>query len=273
MKRQMLVPVVVMMFGSTSVSHAQAPQWGRPADVVIMTEPQGQITRAPFPGMFEVVMAEPLEIGEPIVGAPYSATIVTTVVQLLSDGNRIENESTSTVARDGTGRVRREQQLAALGPFVPAPSLQIVTISDPANGVFYSLDTERKVATRSRHVRVGVLDREHAPVVLGPAIQVPAPRSVSLGTQVIDGLIVEGTRVTSSVPAGAIGNQQAIEIVSERWFSPELRVTILSTLSDPRFGETTYRLTNIQRAEPPAERFRVPGDYKIQDAPPPPLIQ
>ncbi|HYE88358.1 MAG TPA: hypothetical protein VEA16_18475, partial [Vicinamibacterales bacterium] len=112
-------------------------------------------------------------------------------------------------------------------------------------------------------------DRDGAPVLLGPDGPLPAPRSVSLGSQVIDGVLVEGTRVTSRVPAGAVGNQRPIDIVSERWFSPELRVVVASTLSDPRFGETTYRLTNIQRTEPAAERFRVPGDYKIQDIQPP----
>jgi hypothetical protein len=35
--------------------------------------------------------------------------------------------------------------------------------------------------------------------------------------------------------------------------------------SDPRFGETVYRLTNIQRTEPPASLFELPSDYTVND--------
>jgi hypothetical protein len=79
---------------------------------------------------------------------------------------------------------------------------------------------------------------------------------------------VEGTRSTVTIAAGAIGNQAPIEIVSERWYSPELKTVILSRRVDPRFGETTYRLENIVRVEPPADLFQVPADYKVDVARP-----
>ena len=67
----------------------------------------------------------------------------------------------------------------------------------------------------------------------------------------IEGVRAEGTRTTMTIPAGQIGNELPINIVSERWFSPDLKVLVMSRQSDPRFGETTYRLTNLSRAEPP----------------------
>ena len=68
-----------------------------------------------------------------------------------------------------------------------------------------------------------------------------------------------------TIPAGQIGNELPINIVSERWFSPELKVLVMSRQSDPRFGETTYRLTNISRGEPAPDLFEVPADYQIVD--------
>jgi hypothetical protein len=56
-------------------------------------------------------------------------------------------------------------------------------------------------------------------------------------------------------------------MVSERWFSPELGVVVMSRRSDPRFGETTYRLQNIARGEPSPELFQVPSDYTIEAMP------
>ncbi len=72
----------------------------------------------------------------------------------------------------------------------------------------------------------------------------------SLGTQVTDGLNTEGTRYTSTIAAGEIGNAKPITVVSEQWYSSELQMVVASKRSDPRFGDVTYTLTNIQRSEP-----------------------
>ncbi len=93
-------------------------------------------------------------------------------------------------------------------------------------------------------------------------------RKEDLGKQTVEGVEAEGTRYTTTIPAGEIGNEQPIEMVQESWFSPELQTLVMSKHSDPRFGESTYRLTNINRAEPPRSLFEVPSDYTIQEAGP-----
>jgi TonB family protein len=92
-------------------------------------------------------------------------------------------------------------------------------------------------------------------------------KNESLGKQSIEGVEAEGTRKTVEIPAGEIGNERPIEIVFERWYSPELQVVVMTRHSDPRFGETTYRLMNINRTEPARELFEVPADYKVQGPP------
>ena len=81
----------------------------------------------------------------------------------------------------------------------------------------------------------------------------------------MEGVTVEGTKTTVTIPAGEIGNELPINVVSERWFSPDLKVLVMSRQSDPRFGETTYRLTNINRTEPSPDLFEVPADFKVFD--------
>jgi hypothetical protein len=85
-----------------------------------------------------------------------------------------------------------------------------------------------------------------------------------LGKQIIEGVEAEGSRTTLTIPAGEIGNERPIEIVSERWYSPELQLVVMTRHSDPRSGETTYKLTNINRAEPAKSLFEVPADYTIK---------
>jgi TonB family protein len=86
-----------------------------------------------------------------------------------------------------------------------------------------------------------------------------------LGKQVIEGVECEGTRSTTTLPAGAVGNEQPIQAVSESWYSPELKLTLRTRRTDPRFGESTYRVTNLVRAEPEPSLFQLPNDYTIKE--------
>lgn len=93
----------------------------------------------------------------------------------------------------------------------------------------------------------------------------PDAKEESLGQRTVEGVLAQGTRVTNTIPAGRIGNDRPITIVHERWHSPELDVTILTESKDPMSGDVTYRLTNIQRGDPPASLFEVPPDYKVDE--------
>jgi hypothetical protein len=89
------------------------------------------------------------------------------------------------------------------------------------------------------------------------------PKTESLGTMTIEGVQVTGTRSTSTIPAGTIGNDKDLNIIRETWYSPELKLVIQSTQSDPRFGQTTYTLKNIQQGSPDVTLFQVPANYTI----------
>lgn len=120
-------------------------------------------------------------------------------------------------------------------------------------------------------IRIGGRDgAAMAPVAPLPPIAMPLlPQGKgerkSLGTRDFDGVKADGTQTTHTIAAGAIGNEKPIVITSERWFSPELQLVVFARTRDPRAGETTYRLTNLRRGEPPADLFRVPPDYRTRD--------
>ena len=88
-------------------------------------------------------------------------------------------------------------------------------------------------------------------------------RTEQLGVQNIEGVEAEGTRTITTIPADAIGNERPIEIMYEKWYSSELQLVVMSKHSDPRFGEQTYRLTNIVRSEPDPSLFTPPQGYKL----------
>lgn len=92
----------------------------------------------------------------------------------------------------------------------------------------------------------------------------PADETVEdLGEQVLEGVLARGSRRTETIPAAAVGNERPIAIVTEQWYSQELEAVVLRRSSDPRFGETVYRLVNVTRSEPPPDLFTVPQGFAI----------
>ncbi|MBS1827567.1 MAG: hypothetical protein JST93_19790 [Acidobacteria bacterium] len=88
-------------------------------------------------------------------------------------------------------------------------------------------------------------------------------KSEKLSPQTMEGLLVEGTRNTHTIPAGTIGNDRAIVSTNESWYSNDLNMVIFSKSNDPQIGETIYRVQNLRRSEPDASLFKIPADFKI----------
>jgi hypothetical protein len=208
-------------------------------------------------------------MGKTVAGAPYSAQIVTQRSQTLSNGTHLTQQSSGAVYRDSAGRVRRETSMSALGSLTgSAQAPRAVFISDPVVGYHYVLHLDAKTADRMPLPAAGaVKDRAGRPPREG--VQVVTE---SLGTQTIEGVVAEGTRITKTIPVGAIGNDKAIQIVTERWYSPDLQIYVLVKHSDPWMGDSSMRLTNITRTEPAASLFAVPPDYAVNDRPAPPFF-
>jgi hypothetical protein len=210
----------------------------------------------------------------PITGAPYSGELVMEAVQTLADGTHIRHATGSTkVYRDSFGRTREE----TFGPADQAPnateSPMLIYITDPVGQVQYTLDVLRKVAHRQMILapaaRPAVASRaSSAPVSpAAPATDLKTPETVSekLENQIIEGVLAEGTRTTTTWPEGSMGNDRPIVGVQEYWRSVELKVLVLNKWTNPRSGEQTEKLTNISRSEPDQSLFQLPPDYTIVD--------
>lgn len=211
--------------------------------------------------------------GKTVKGSPYSAQAVTQSTQTLPDGNHIQRTITSTIARDSEGRTRHEQTIAAIGALAGSGDApKSVMIHDPVAGTTSILEVNSRVA-RVNHGRTFAFTKsETSSTPTGqPATRMRRQgdavnlKSEDLGTQVMEGLSVQGKRVTHTIPAGQVGNERPIETVTETWYSQDLQAVVMSKTTDPRSGESTYKLTNISRAEPDAALFQIPSDYTVTD--------
>jgi len=275
--------LLVVCFGSGLALMAQAPQ-------VLVQNGAVHVS-----GLGSVAMVDGgLRSAKPVTGAPYSAEAVNETIQTLYDGNRIVNRSSSKIYRDSAGRERREQSLPRIGPFSGDGTAPVtVMISDPVGKTNYTLESRGKNAIRTATNSFFFTQDAPAPfsVDAGPDhlmffagtgggigggvgsgrgagvvfAEEAKPKTENLGKSVMEGVPVEGTRTTTTIPAGQIGNDLPIEVVSERWYSPDLQVVVYSRHADPRMGETVYKLMNINRVEPLPSLFEVPSDYHVND--------
>jgi hypothetical protein len=209
--------------------------------------------------------------GKVVKGAPFSAVAVST--QTLADGNQITRKT--FLYRDSQGRFRKEVALPAI---VSGKPHSLVVISDPVAGTSFVLEPDQKVARKTPAAPGGM---KFGAITGGPGGEIgyhrefkgateASVKTESLGIQSIEGISTDGTKITRTIAAGEIGNAKPIQVISERWYSSELQIVVKSTRSDPRFGTTTYAVTNIQKTEPDASLFTIPADYTVKEGGPGP---
>lgn len=215
----------------------------------------------PPPPNAQFIGAE-LRFGDkPIKGQPFSAETVIEDTRMLFDGSLAKSSRTGAIYRDGNGRVRREQPLEMVGGVNIVGSgnkpQKLVFIHDFAAKTQYFLDENSKTARKTR-----IPDNQPMPAQLEDR---PDAKTVSDGTKSIDGVTCNATRTEHEIPAGQVGNEKPLKVVSEKCYSPELQLVIMSLHQDPMSGLHVFKLKNIKRAEPSSDLFAVPSGYRVEN--------
>jgi hypothetical protein len=142
-------------------------------------------------------------------------------------------------------------------------------IFDPVAGYNYYLDPVNRIAHRMVLPRESIKIQSPTPRITYPASTMTGTDRTStsepLGTKMIEGIEVQGRRMTTTYAVGAIGNDRPIVTTTELWTSPDLGLTVLSKISDPRTGDSINAIINISQAEPDPALFQIPQAYKVVD--------
>jgi hypothetical protein len=220
--------------------------------------------------LYEITAGAP-GFSQIVKGKPFEAEAITETVRVLQDGNRIVHHNTIKQYRDNDGRTRREMTIEALGPSSGVHPKLLIFVNDPVSGVNFVEDPQAKTVRKSRagSRQIGGVgdatsnkeaDEQNSSRMSGTNTNV---RVTDLGKRTIEGLDCIGKRTTHIFPAGSVGNQGTFIATTETWFSPEIEAVVESASFDPRFGKTTYALRRVKRAEPPAQLFAIPQDYRV----------
>jgi hypothetical protein len=235
-------------------------------------------------------------------GLPFSADTIYQTDQFLADGNHIHSEVHGKMFRDSEGRTRIETEVPFHGP----EKLHI-HISDPVENGFIDLDTEKKTAlvhdfgnasaneirppqptrpaTAAAAIAPGALAPLTRPTALATTAAAPAATaaltkdrrdpqdsseeagSTDLGTMEIEGFTARGTRYIAMIPAGQLGNDKPMTNTTERWYSEDLKIELMTKSVSPQSGTHVHKLVNIRIGDPDPLLFQVPADYTVQETP------
>jgi hypothetical protein len=191
--------------------------------------------------------------------APFSATVSTESVRMLADGSRITLVNHRAIARDGAGRIFQERRLLVPPDGTHESVITQTEISDPVAHELYICKPDEHVCQ---------VESYSPPLFAGSTSAIGLTEKKSredLGKQFIGGLEAAGTRETTIVEPGMIGNDSELHIVREYWYSPQLSINLSSKLQDPRIGTQDFELSDITLGEPDPKLFKVPPGSQVLD--------
>jgi hypothetical protein len=199
--------------------------------------------------------------GKVVTGKPIQANIKIVRTENLAGGNTISNTTTGTYARGSDGSTYRDLKFTAIGPWASSGKAQEFTyIRNVAKGTQYIVNVP-KGTYQAFPIRVHVpsnVEKKDRPDRADSTNEVVTdnPNATYTDPTTNTSYPVDDRKVTRTIPAGAIGNTLPIVITSERLYSAALDLLLEETHTDPRFGTTTYQLSNIGQS--PASSLFLP---------------
>lgn len=202
----------------------------------------------------------------PISGAPFSLTLLTEWSRPLGTGGTFTLTNQRPIMRDGKGRIYQERWLLVPKGGKIKSEMDVFQIMDPTQHTWYNCGTHEKICE--------LLPFNMRPnVVYKPTLGVSGPlpnnsgftQHEDLGVSNAGGVNTTGYRDTTTINPGVFGNDQAMVVTREFWFSPQLEINIISKVDSPQNGKQSFTVTDLITAEPDPKFFEIPEGYKIVD--------
>ncbi len=230
--------------------------------------PQTQQPR-PRPAAQDGGVREVLEsiVIPPIPNAPFTATLDTEATKYAADGGTMTFVNERHIARDGQGRIYEERWLLVPKNSNVKSTMNWIQIADPKQRTLYNCGPQKQICD--------LLVYDPASDLAAAAPRKGTSRTLAhgdgnvawedLGNRNIAGIDTVGTRETTTMNAGTMGNDQPLTSMREYWHSDQLGINLLSIRSSPFFGKQTFTITEITAAEPDAQMFELPAGFTVHD--------
>ena len=235
-----------------SASLAQTPRPSEP--------PPQQPQRLPDGGTREVLISILIPS---LPNVPFTATVNTEWIRQLPDGSAITLKNHRTIARDAAGRIFQERRALVPDDGKTKSGVTQIEISDPVARELYICMPYGRTCQLEEFAPPE--STPYIPPDKAHMVQGSSSQSEDLGKQPVSGLETVGTRETTIIPTGIIGNNSPLISKREFWFSPQLGVNLISKRQDPLSGTQNFEVSDIALGDPDPKLFEVPVGFKILD--------
>jgi hypothetical protein len=195
----------------------------------------------------------------PIPNSPLTAVVRLNQTRIRSDGSKVSIAVEETIARDGRGRMYRDEWFVDISTGKPT-ALIVVELFDPATSTYTIMYPGSKTCW------VGKLDRQ--PAIMGDGFFYDphddgTPKSqfdhgINVGVQEMQGVPVQHVQEIDPIR----DSTPKMVVTREYWYSNDLRMSLASNVDDPRAVKQTSTVTEMIRKEPDAGIYSVPAGYR-----------
>ncbi|HEY4879680.1 MAG TPA: hypothetical protein VIH97_11185 [Candidatus Acidoferrales bacterium] len=206
----------------------------------------------------------------PVPNVPMTAVVEVQSTQMLDDGTSVSKKTFNNIARDSQGRIYNERRALEPDSFDGTPPIISMHIYDPSTKLNTFMEVDTRLARQSVRLETtpALVLAQSRPSVA--PVNRPGYQEQDLGTESMENVVVHGLRKTRTIPANASGTGKPVVVTDEYWYSEELHLNMLVKHDDPRTGQQTVAVTQVNRSEPSPSMFEIPADYKIVDETPVP---
>jgi hypothetical protein len=204
----------------------------------------------------------------PMAHSPFTATLETEWVRTLSTGGTITLVNQRRIARDASGRGYQERWLLVPENGKQESQMSAIQISDPNRHVLFTcmmLDGQHVCHETFYAPSTSTVVKFEGPPTGSLPNDAGDAEHEELGKQQIAGMETVGTRDSNTYNPGVFGNDSAITVEREYWFSQQLGINLLSKRIDPRFGIQTFTINEVSISETEAQLFDLPKGFTVVD--------
>jgi hypothetical protein len=226
----------------------------------LIAQSPNEVVHAPSGGVRTTVVSIAVP---PLPGAPFTATVTTEWKRTLDDGSTVTIGNHRTIARDNSGRVFQERRNLYPAGDARENEINRLEFADPRAHTLSTCWPEAHICQVSYY--------------FAPAVAPPSPPTgrletgkgfltrLELGRNFVSGVETVGTRETTTIDAGAWGNDRQVSIVKEFWYSLQLGINVVEKRRDPSYGAQTFTVSPITLGEPDPTLFDIPTGFRIDD--------
>jgi hypothetical protein len=203
-----------------------------------------------------------------LLNAPFTAIVHTEWARPMPGGGNVISVNQRRVARDSMGRIYEERWYLVPKDSGIESRMNVIQIADPDTHTQYNCLMLEKPHRCILDEYSGTASAIYVPATgtTGPlANNAGYQTHEDLGVRYVEGLDCTGSRDVTTYNKGVFGNDRPVVSTREFWHSARIGINLISLVSGPHVGDQSFKVTDVNLAEPDPSLFQLPAGFAVVD--------